>query len=178
MASELPAGEVAEKRGAEEAHQLGDARQDGGEDVSLTALFLEFWGRVVGRALTEAVADEEGVDEKGHEERDGDGGSPGDEAAEVAEGNVGVGEPETDRVAEEVQVGRHFLGGVGGCVVVGSVLLESEEGPEAFAFFTFDAAETEEDEDGDEEGDDADDVVAVLDGLAESDTLDLSEPCW
>jgi hypothetical protein len=64
------------------------------------------------------VAEEVGVDEEREEEGDGDGGGARDEAAEVAEGDVRVGEAEVDGGFEEVVVGEEFLKGEGGWLLV------------------------------------------------------------
>ncbi len=146
-------------------------------------------------ALAEAVAEEEGVDVEGKEQGDGDGGGARDEAAEVAEGDGGVGEAEADGGAEEVPVGEDGLGrdvrgcwgrggegaygfggegGLGGGVIRGRALPCEQHAP-TFALLAFEAAQAERDEDRNEEGDQPNDVVAVLHRVGERDALNTAE---
>lgn len=88
------AGQVTKQWSANKPDELRYTGENRGEDVGLTAFLFKLWRRIGRRALAEPEAEEIGVDEEWEKEGDSDGGGTSDEAAEVAEEDVSIGEGE------------------------------------------------------------------------------------
>lgn len=137
----------------------------------------------MGRALTEAVADEKGVDVERDKEADGHGAGARDEAAQVAHGNVRVRQAQAERGHEEVAIRQRSMAGRSLCsqrfVLVARFPLptQAEQHAPPFTFLSLEILEAHEDKESHAEGHDGYDVEAVRDGLGGRNAFALGETC-
>ncbi|EKG13994.1 hypothetical protein MPH_08868 [Macrophomina phaseolina MS6] len=155
----VAASEIAKNGGANEGYQLRRPRQRGSNEVCAAAIPLDVIRGPPITRLTISVLDEIRIGEQRNEQRDGDRGSAGDEASQIAKADVGIAQAQKHRVEQQARVGEHRP------IARLVLLFHGEQIAPALVLLAREIAQAEHAGNGNSKGHGTDDVEGVLDGL-------------